>query len=83
MSKEILEKLQELIREYSGNSDLQISEDSSLINDLQLSSLDVISLVGIIEDTFDIEFDDENIAGMITVKDVVEYISSKKKEQTV
>jgi acyl carrier protein len=82
MSKEILEKLQELIREYSGNSDLQISEDSSLINDLQLSSLDVISLVGIIEDTFDIEFDDENIAGMITVKDVVEYISSKKKEQT-
>ncbi|MBR3264409.1 MAG: acyl carrier protein [Erysipelotrichaceae bacterium] len=81
MSKEILEKLQELIREYSGNSDLQISEDSSLINDLQLSSLDVISLVGIIEDTFDIEFDDENIAGMITVKDVVEYISSKKKEQ--
>jgi len=82
MSKEILEKLQELIREYSGNSDLQISEDSSLINDLRLSSLDVISLVGIIEDTFDIEFDDENIAGMITVKDVVEYISSKKKEQT-
>ncbi|MCR5096544.1 MAG: acyl carrier protein [Erysipelotrichaceae bacterium] len=82
MSKVILEKLQELIREYSGNSDLQISEDSSLINDLQLSSLDVISLVGIIEDTFDIEFDDENIAGMITVKDVVEYISSKKKEQT-
>ena len=81
MSKEILEKLQELIREYSGNSDLQISEDSSLINDLQLSSLDVISLVGIIEDTFDIEFDDENIAEMITVKDVVEYISSKKKEQ--
>jgi len=78
MSKEILEKLQELIREYSGNSDLQISEDSSLINDLRLSSLDVISLIGIIEDNFDIEVDDENILKMVTVKDVVEYIISKQ-----
>jgi len=78
MSKEILEKLQELIREYSGNNDLQISEESSLINDLHLSSLDVISLIGIIEDNFDIEVDDENILKMVTVKDVVEYIISKQ-----
>ena len=78
MSKEILEQLQELIREYSGNSDLQISEDASLISDLQLSSLDVISLVGIIEDNFDIEVDDESITKMVTVKDVVDYIISKK-----
>lgn len=78
MAKEILEKLQELIREYSGNNDLQISEDSSLISDLHLSSLDVISLIGIIEDHFDIEVDDDNILKMVTVKDVVDYIVSKK-----
>jgi len=78
MSKEILEKLQELIREYSGNNDLQISEDSSLTSDLHLSSLDVINLIGIIEDNFDIEVDDENILKMVTVKDVVEYIISKQ-----
>ena len=81
MSKEIFEKLKELIRDYSGNSDLQISEDSSLINDLQLSSLDVISLIGIIEDNFDIEVDDENIAGIVTVKDVIDYIISKQEEK--
>ena len=78
MAKEILEKLQELIREYSGNNDLQISEDSSLISDLHLSSLDVISLIGIIEDHFDIEVDDDNILKMVTVKDVVDYIISKQ-----
>jgi acyl carrier protein len=81
MSKEIFEKLKELIRDYSGNSDLQISEDSSLINDLQLSSLDVISLIGMIEDNFDIEVDDENIAGIVTVKDVIDYIISKQEEK--
>lgn len=78
MEKEILKKLQELIREYSGNNDLQISEESSLINDLHLSSLDVISLIGIIEDNFDIEVDDDNIVKMVTVKDVVDYIISKQ-----
>ena len=78
MEKEILEELQELIREYSGNNDLQMNEDSSLISDLELSSLDVISLVGIIEDHFDIEIDDESITKMVTVRDVVDYIKSKK-----
>ncbi len=81
MSKEIFEKLKELIRDYSGSRDLQISEDSSLIKDLQLSSLDVISLIGMIEDKFDIEVDDDNIAGIVTVKDVVDYIISKQKEK--
>ena len=81
MSKEIFEKLKELIRDYSGNSDLQISEDSSLINDLQLSSLDVISLIGMIEDNFDIEVDDENLAGIVTVKDVIDYIIRKQEEK--
>ncbi|MBP5280248.1 MAG: acyl carrier protein [Erysipelotrichaceae bacterium] len=78
MEKEILEELQELIHEYSGNNDLQMNEDSSLISDLELSSLDVISLVGIIEDHFDIEIDDESITKMVTVRDVVDYIKSKK-----
>ena len=80
MAKEILVKLQEIIRNYSGKSDLQIDEGSSLINDLCLSSLDVISLIGIIEDNFDIEIDDESIAAMDTVKDVVDYIISKKQD---
>ncbi len=80
MEKEVLAKLQEIIRNYSGKSDLQIDEGSSLTNDLCLSSLDVISLIGIIEDNFDIEIDDESIAEMDTVKDVVDYIISKKQK---
>ncbi len=80
MEKEVLAKLQEIIRNYSGKSDLQIDEGSSLTNDLCLSSLDVISLIGIIEDNFDIEIDDESIAEMDTVKDVVDYIISKKQD---
>ncbi len=80
MSEEILKQLQDLIRDYSGNNELVLTEESSLINDLGLSSLDVISLIGNIEDTFDIQIEDEDIVKLLTVKDVVEYIISKKKD---
>ncbi|MCR5097178.1 MAG: hypothetical protein K6A70_10670 [Erysipelotrichaceae bacterium] len=78
MNVEILKQLEEIIHDYKGSKDLQISEDSSLIRDLELSSLDIINLVGIIEDTFNIEIDDLSLASMRTVKDVVEYIQNNK-----
>ena len=78
MSEQVLEQLQDLIRDYSGNDELVLTEESSLVNDLGLSSLDVISLIGTIEDTFDIQVEDEDIVNLLTVKDVVDYIISKK-----
>ena len=80
MRGEILNQLQELIRDFSGNNELVLTEESSLINDLQLSSLDIISLIGSIEDTFDIQIEDEDITNLYTVKDVVDYVISKKKD---
>lgn len=78
MKEKVLKQLQDLIRDYTGRDDLVISEDSSLINDLELSSLDIISLVGSVEDTFEIMIDDEDIVNLLTVRDVVDYIVSKK-----
>ena len=78
MTEKVLKQLQDLIRDYTGRDDLVISEDSSLINDLELSSLDIISLVGSVEDTFEIMIDDEDIVNLLTVRDVVDYIVSKK-----
>ena len=81
MNKEIWEELQKIIRDYKGDENLLIEKDSSLINDLGLSSLDIINLVGIIEDTFDIEVDDSDLATMATVKDVADYVCKKKAEK--
>ena len=78
MSEEIMKQLQDLIRDYTGNDEIVLTEEMSLVNDLELSSLDVISLIGNIEDTFDIQVNDEDIVKLLTVKDVVEYIISKK-----
>ena len=81
MSEEILNQLQDLIRDYSGNNEMILTEELSLVNDLELSSLDIISLAGSIEDTFDIQIEDDDIVNLHTIKDVVDYIISKKEEQ--
>ena len=80
MSEEMMKQLQDLIRDYTGNDEIVLTEKMSLVNDLELSSLDVISLIGNIEDTFDIQIEDEDIVKLLTVKDVVEYIISKKED---
>ena len=80
MSEQVFNQLQDLIRDYSGNKEIVLTEETSLANDLKLSSLDIISLVGTVEDTFDIQIEDEDIVNLLTVKDVVDYIVSKKEK---
>ena len=81
MFEEVLKQLQDLIRDYTGNNELVIKEDTLMVNDLELSSLDIINLMGSIEDTFDICIEDEDLANLLTVKDVVNYIISKKEDK--
>ena len=78
MEKTILEQLEKILRDSLGKEDLHIKEEDSLINDLELTSLDIINLVGVIEDTFGIEILDEDISAIKTVKDVVNYIEEKR-----
>lgn len=58
-------------------SGLPISEiklESDLRNDLNLDSLDILSIFSDITDTFGIEFNDEEASDFCTVKDVVDVV---------
>lgn len=74
---EIFNELKEIIKEYLGESELDIHEDSVLTEDLDLSSLDLISVVGDVEDAFNISIDDDAIMSINTVKDVLDYIENQ------
>ena len=52
----------------------EIREDSALVDDLGLSSLDVINIVAAFEDEFGIEVPDRVIPTLRTVKDITEYL---------
>ena len=78
MEKEVFEQLKEIIYEYLGDDEIEISENSHFINDLGLSSLDMISIVGQVEDTFNIVVEDNDMSNIKTMEDAVSYIIVKK-----
>ena len=72
----MLEKVIDILSEYTQKDSKEISVQSQLIADLELSSLDVINVVVAFEDEFGIEIHDEEIYEIVTVGDVVEYLKN-------
>ncbi len=79
MNQKIFEQLKQIVRDYLGDDKIGINEDSILTDDLGLSSLDLISIVGSVEDAFNIEVQDKDVAEIRMIKDVVDYIEKKQK----
>lgn len=69
----MLDKVTEILGKYTEE---KIAAESTFADDLMLTSLDVISIIGDIEDEFDIEISDEDVLGMITVGDLVKYLEN-------
>ncbi len=70
------EKLIEIFQKETGIKDLTINKDTVLRNDLKINSYDFVQVICAIEDEFDIEIPDRDLAKMITVGDVTDYIES-------
>lgn len=70
----MLEKITEILREYTGNYELILAEDTQLITDVGLNSLDVVNLVCNFEDEFDIEIPDRSLKDLHTVGDLMKLI---------
>ena len=73
----MLETLTKIIREHAGDESIVINEDMDLKADLGLNSLELVNLVCVVEDEFDIEIPDRNIKDFRTVKDVIEFIEEQ------
>ncbi len=73
----MLEAIKEILIQYTEVEKSLITEDSNLQNDLELNSFDVMNIVVDFEDTFDIEIPDEDVSGLVTVKNIEEYLAEK------
>lgn len=67
-------KVIEIISRYLGFAEDEITEDMDLIDDLNINSYDIMSIIGRFEDEFDIEVPDEDIRDFRTIKDIITYI---------
>ncbi len=76
---EILEKLKEVFSMITGENkeDIQIAEESRLIEDVGLHSVGILYLVVGIEEIFGIRFQNVGIADFKTISSVIDYIEGK------
>lgn len=80
--KEIFEKLQDILISINENDREKIeasTEASRLVEDLGLTSVGMLYLVIILEESFQIKFEDVGTATFDTVAKVVDYIEERTK----
>ncbi len=72
----MFEELKEIICQYVDVDADKITEDSRFMEDLGFNSYDFMSLVGEVEEHYDIEVEEREVVQIKTIKDAMDYISS-------
>ncbi len=74
----MFEEFKELICQYVDVDESQVTEDARFMEDLGFNSFDFMSLVGEVEERFDVEVEERDVVQIRTVKDAMDYIESLK-----
>ncbi len=71
----MFDQLAEIITNYVEVKKEDIKPESRFMEDLGFSSFDFMSMLGEVEDTFDVEIEEEKAADIRTVQEAVEYLT--------
>ena len=74
-NEEIFDKVKEVIVDQLNVEEDEVSEEASIIDDLNADSLDIVELVMALEEQFGISIPDEDAEKIKTVSDAVSYIA--------
>ena len=72
----MFEKLVEIICNYVEVDAENVNADSRFMEDLGFTSFDFMSMLGELEDEFDVEIDQQEVANVRTVGEAVAYLES-------
>lgn len=77
MNKEMIFK--QFLAQYCSIEPKDMKDDMKFAEDLGLSSFDFMSLLGDLEDNFDVELNIDNIGSITTIGEAIKFISGEKK----
>ena len=75
----MVDKIKEIVARELMVEEGDITLETDILNDLGADSLSVVDLAMALEDEFDIEMPDEELEGIRTVGDIVNYIKNLDK----
>lgn len=73
----MLEKMKAIIAEQLGVNADEVNAESRFKEDLGADSLDLFELVMALEDEYSVEIPSEELTGLATVEDVMNYLKDK------
>jgi len=76
--QEILEGLAEIINEETGVSAADVQLDKAFIDDLDIDSLSMMTIVVNAEEKFEVRIPDDDVKSLRTVGDAVTYIRNAR-----
>lgn len=78
MNEEIFDQLKEIIVDELDIDGSEIKPESVLLSDLDINSLELMNLVMVVEEKYNIFIDEERLRDIKTVGDVVSYVAELK-----
>jgi len=75
---EITERVTSIICDQLSVQAGKVKPEASFVEDLGADSLDIVELIMALEEEYDMEIPDEDAEKIATVKDVIDYVSSKQ-----
>ena len=78
--QEIIAGIAEIIEEVTGIEPSEITPEKSFVDDLDIDSLSMVEIAVQTEDKYGVKIPDEDLAGLRTVGDVVNYIQKLEEE---
>lgn len=79
----VFEKVKEILSKYIDFNIDELTLDIRLAEDLELNSYEFMSIIGEIEDEFDVEVSEKEIIKFVTVADLLDYISNFTEENVL
>ncbi len=73
----VFEELKKIIVEIKDIPEEEIQLESKFDEDLEADSLDIVEMLMLLEEKFDIQIPEEEAAKLKTVKNVVDYVEAK------
>ena len=71
------EKICEILLNYVEEPDSGLTPDTRFVDDLNMSSLDIMTMIGDVEDEYDIEIETADLRSIYTIRDFVDYLAEK------
>ena len=73
-----IETIQKVIEEITDIPCSEMDESSALMDQLELSSLEIMTMIGELEDIFKIKISEADLRQIITIGDIADCIQEKK-----